>query len=344
MKTATGSSASLASRAAAVGVGPLGLGRLERVLRRRGGVELRLGVGLGGVELRAEVRGLGGGLLPCILGARFVLVGFGGGEHFLGEGELGVGAGFQQFQLAHGGRRCRRVARRCGGGGLGVVRRLGGVGRVAGESFGACRRGRKRIRARREQFWIGKRDRLRVVRRDDHPHADLRPAEQVLGKVIGHADAAVRGRIAGQRAAVERDARPGDALHVRHPGIVIKIGVVVLVLLDDAEDAGRRLASFLAGRHRRAQDPAVGVVDRHVLALDRHDRHDRVAGVARGRCRDGARRICLLRRGVGRRRRRQCHQHSRKSHDRESMCHGVLTWHSHFANNPLSTRSRWALK
>jgi hypothetical protein len=58
-----------------------------------------------------------------------------------------------------------------------------------------------------------------------------------LGKAEGHPHAAVRGRISGQRPAVQRDAVPGDALHVRHPGIVIDGRVVVLVLLEDGEDA-----------------------------------------------------------------------------------------------------------
>ena len=107
----------------------------------------------------------------------------------------------------------------------------------------------------------GKLDRGRVVRRDDHPHPDPRLVEQLLRKAEGHPHAAVRGRIAGQRPAVQRDTVPGDALHVRHPGIVIHVRAVVLVLLDEGEDAGRRLASLDAGRHRRAQDPAVGVVD-----------------------------------------------------------------------------------
>ena len=41
--------------------------------------------------------------------------------------------------------------------------------------------------------------------------------------------------------------------------------MVVHVLLEDGEDAGRRLASRDAGRHRRAQDPAVGVVESDLL-------------------------------------------------------------------------------
>ena len=164
------------------------------------------------------------------------------------------------------------------------------------------RRRRDGLRVRHEQRRMGELDRLGVVRRDDHPHADPRLVEQLLGKAIGHPHAAVRGRISGQRPAVQRDAVPGDALHVRHPGIVIEARVVVLVLLDDGEDAGRRLASLGAGRHRRAQDPAVGVVDRHLLALDRHDRHDRLAGFARGRRLGRVRGTRLRRRGVGGRR------------------------------------------
>ena len=123
----------------------------------------------------------------------------------------------------------------------------------------------------------------------------------------------MRGRIAGQRPAMQRDAVPGDALHVRHPGIVIEARVVVLVLLDDGEDAGRRLASRGAGRHRRAQDPAVGVVESDLLGLDRHDRHDRLACIARRRRLGGWRGARLSRRGVGGQR-RQC-GHRRERHN-----------------------------
>ena len=231
MKTETGSSASFASRAALAASARLGLGRLGGVLRRRGRVELRLRVGLGGVELRLQLGGFGSGLLLQVLGLRLGLVRFGGGEHLLGERELGVGAGLEQFQLAQRHRERRRRARRDGGGALRLVGRLVGLRRLAGERFGARRRVRESLRVRHEQRRMGKLDRLRVVRRDDHAHADPRLVEQPLRKAIGHPHAAVRGRISGQRPAVQRDARPGDALHVRHPGIVIEVRVVVLVLL-----------------------------------------------------------------------------------------------------------------
>ena len=79
---------------------------------------------------------------------------------------------------------------------------------------------------------------------------------------------------------MERDARPGDALHVGHEGIVIQVRIVLRFFLDDAEDPGGCLASSLAARHRRPQDPAIGVIDGDALALQRHDRHDRLAGRA----------------------------------------------------------------
>ena len=248
-----------------------------------------------------------------LLGPRLGLVGLGGGERLVGGRELGVGAGLELFQLAQRRRERCGLARRCRGGFLRLVGRLGGLRGLAGERLGPRRSGRDGLRVRHEQRRVGKLDRRGVVRRDDHPHPDPRLVEQLLRKAVGHPHAAVRGRIAGQRPAMQRDAVPGDALHVRHPGIVIHARMVVLVLLEDGEDAGRRLASRGAGRDRRAQDPAVGVVERDLLALDRHDRHDRLAGLARRRRLDGWRGARLFRRGAGGQR-RQC-GHRRERHN-----------------------------
>src|SRR3984893_13620590 len=77
-------------------------------------------------------------------------------------------------------------------------------------------------------------------------------------KPKGHPHAAVRGRISGQRPAVQRDVVPGDAQHVRHPGIVIEARAMVLVLLHDAEDAGWRLASRSSGPNAGPQGPSCG--------------------------------------------------------------------------------------
>ena len=152
---------------------------------------------------------------------------------------------------------------------------------------------------------MGKIDRDWLLRRDDHPHPDSRLVVELVGKVEGHPHAAVRRRIPGQRPAVQRDAVPGDALHVRHPGVVIHVRAVVDLFIDNGEDAGWRLAFLGAGRYGRAQDPAVRVVENDLLGLDRHDRHDRLTSRARRRRLLGLR---LFRRGVGGQRRHREHQ------------------------------------
>ncbi len=117
--------------------------------------------------------------------------------------------------------------------------------------------------------------------RHDHPHAHCRRVEQACGEVERHPDTAMRGRMSWQDAAVERDARPGDALHVGHVGIVIDVRVVFRFFLDDGEDPGGRLASLLAARHRRPEDPAIGIIDCDALVAERNDGHDRIAGAVR---------------------------------------------------------------
>src|SRR5882672_9000411 len=85
-----------------------------------------------------------------------------------------------------------------------------------------------------------------------------------------------------QRATMKRDTRPSDALHVWHVGIVIQVRVVFGLFLDDAEDTGGRLASLLAARYRRPQDPAFGVIYRDPLVAQRNDGHDRLNRLADG--------------------------------------------------------------
>src|SRR4051812_45851517 len=66
-------------------------------------------------------------------------------------------------------------------------------------------------------------------------------------------------RITGQGTAMQCDPRPGKPLHMRHPGIVIEIGMMVRVLLNDTEDASGSLAPFLAARYRCPCNPPSGV-------------------------------------------------------------------------------------
>ena len=111
---------------------------------------------------------------------------------------------------------------------------------------------------------------------------------------------------------------------------------MVRVLLEDGEDAGRRLASRDAGRHRRAEDPAVGIIESDLLALDRHNRHDRLTRIARRRRLGGRRGARLSRRGAGGQRRQCGHRRERHNHGRpptpnrpaglrrrKSICHAM---------------------
>ncbi len=125
------------------------------------------------------------------------------------------------------------------------------------------------------------RDGRSIAWRHNHAHAELCRAEQPFGKVVGHPDAAVRCRVSGKNTSVERDARPSEALHVGHVGIVIHVGVMLGVFLQDGEDTGRRLASPLAARHWRSHDPALVIVDSDLLIAQRNDRHDWLANRTR---------------------------------------------------------------
>ena len=86
--------------------------------------------------------------------------------------------------------------------------------------------------------------------------------------------------ITRQSTRVQCDAAPGQALHVGHGRVVVDVGEVILVLLQDGEHAGRRLVPLLAGAHRaHAGEHAIAV---HVgeLFVDAHDQQQRTA--ARG--------------------------------------------------------------
>ena len=113
-----------------------------------------------------------------------------------------------------------------------------------------------------------------VVWPHNYAHANPSCVEQPFGKVIGHPDAAMRCGISRERATVERDARPSEALHVGHVSVVVHVGVVLCFLLENSEDTGWRLALPLPARHWRSHDPAFGVVDSDLLVTQRNDRHN----------------------------------------------------------------------
>ena len=93
-----------------------------------------------------------------------------------------------------------------------------------------------------------------VGRRDDDACSDAGQIEQALCKAIGEAHTAVRSAIARKRASMQSDARPGDPLHKRHLRVLIEVGDVISILLQDCEDASGRLVGSAAGRDGGLKD------------------------------------------------------------------------------------------
>ena len=132
--------------------------------------------------------------------------------------------------------------------------------------------GRRRLLERRfagEQRRMAEGLRHHVLIGDHDPHAEFCGPPQPRGEFARQANAAVRGRNAGQNALVHGDARPRQPLHEKHRRVVIKVRAVPAVLLDDAEHAGRRRVVAAAGRDRRLRDANAVAVERDPLMADR---------------------------------------------------------------------------
>src|SRR5216683_2671583 len=108
---------------------------------------------------------------------------------------------------------------------------------------------------------------------DHDPRAHLGPVPHLHGKCHRHADATMRCRITGEHPRMDGDARPRDPLHVRHRRAAIDVGVVQLLLLDDAENAHRRWMTGHAAGNRGFREKPGRVVNLQPLVLDR-DRDD----------------------------------------------------------------------
>ena len=129
---------------------------------------------------------------------------------------------------------------------------------------------------------------------DDHARAEPGEPEQMDRIGMRQADAAVRRRPAGDDARMQSDARHGEPLHVGHRGAAVDVGEVILLLVDDAEDAGRRGKTAGAGGDARLLDQAVLVEQAQRLAIDGDDDLQRPLRLAGGR--HGLRAPCWLRR------------------------------------------------
>ena len=81
------------------------------------------------------------------------------------------------------------------------------------------------------------------------------------------------GRRARQSPRMERDAGPRDAFHEGHRRIVVTVGIVLSLFLQDAEDSDRRLVACPPGGNRSTQDGSVRIIDGDLLLLHGDNRH-----------------------------------------------------------------------
>ena len=120
--------------------------------------------------------------------------------------------------------------------------------------------------------------RLRMRIGDDHRRPNMRDGEKQFGKFERQSHAAMRRRIARQLAGMKCHARPGQPVHVRHRRVVIGRGMVIAILLQDREHAGRRRMAGFAGRTGRDRNADAIAIDMHQLIGQRDDDGDRPLG------------------------------------------------------------------
>ena len=112
--------------------------------------------------------------------------------------------------------------------------------------------------------------------------ADSGDAVEKAGQLARQADAAMRGGMAGNDAGMERDAAPGQPLHVRHRRIVVDVRMVVPVLLEDREGPGRRRVAGTAAGDGGDSDQTTVAEDIGALRGEADDDLDRAAAGALG--------------------------------------------------------------
>src|SRR4029079_3902496 len=104
----------------------------------------------------------------------------------------------------------------------------------------------------------------------DDRRPDLGDGVEIVGEIRWQVHAAVRVGIARQIADMERDALPGELLHVRHRLAIGGRGWR-LGLVEEGEHAGRRRMARLAGRAGGDADQDAVAIDEDELLRDRDD-------------------------------------------------------------------------
>ena len=160
---------------------------------------------------------------------------------------------------------------------------------------------RRRRRQRLEQGRMLDQLRHRPVARHDDIVADRGDLEQLGRKGEWQPDAAMRGRISGNHAGMQRRAGPSDPVHERHRRAAIDVGVMESLLLEDAENAGLGGMAGHAGRDLGRGDQRRAAIDIELLLLERDDEHHGLGSVEVGNAVFGLRLVRLTLLGVGRR-------------------------------------------
>src|SRR5262245_41369639 len=106
---------------------------------------------------------------------------------------------------------------------------------------------------------------------NDHVLADIGDAEQFGREGKRQPDAAVRRRISGEHAAMKRSPGPGETLHPWHRRAAIHVGVMMTLLLENAEYASHSGIAPRSARHLRALDEAGSSIDVDGLIVQGND-------------------------------------------------------------------------
>ena len=88
----------------------------------------------------------------------------------------------------------------------------------------------------------------------------------------------MRGRLGANLSGVERHAVPGEPLHERHRRVLVEIGFMVLVLLEDGEGAGGGLVAGRPARHGRYADQGRSPPDEGALGAEADEDGDGAFG------------------------------------------------------------------
>jgi len=129
-----------------------------------------------------------------------------------------------------------------------TARRCGGCPAIFGGVEFALRNLLAAPIERQQQTRIGRANMIDGATLDHHGCTQLSDAEQSACEADRQVHATMARREAGQAPRVERDAVPCQPLLIAHRCIVIFVGSVVGVLLQNGEDAGRRRIAVASGR------------------------------------------------------------------------------------------------